>query len=530
MGGWLRAAVVATVSVVATVIIVSPGHAYECEVVDPRDGPPFEALHRGDAGVVGTVIAQRSGHVTVDVEIAVGQRLERWVTIDTLEEGADAAVTPEEGSRVGLVLYRREGGWYATACERVDPDLLVEAAEGPQAPQQGRASFVVAGQYGSAGLALLDDAGAVVAFGRGEGRGTAWSLEDCSQGDFLVERGGPTYWDGDDEPRIAVRELSTLETAWEVDVPELMGGDPRSGPNVVRGVACADDGQALHVLMGWFDPPEPDGRSAWRLLRVSPDGHEQLRSGQIEALQTVAGELVARLDGQHWAILDSDTGAARQLLDLPHDTRQLVASADGERLWVRTGPASFSDEPAEPHRLVTYHWPPRPADPHAETELPDSSGTAVSVAAHGDGVLAMIGTTATRRFHRFDADLNQTANWLAASMRTLDSAHGDVVGLDDDAIVRAPADADQFHQVASLAQLGGRTVQPLAEPIQVDVPWHPPAQPIYHADDLPRPSLFAALAGLAGSALHTWLLWLVLLLAIAAALYQRRPMAPQRKP
>lgn len=504
----LCAAAMAAAAMGFVVAAASAGHA-DCGF-DPRGPLPLEQLHRADAAVVGVVVARRPGQVVLDVETAIGQRLARRLTIDTLDQGTSTTLAPEEGTRVGVVLHRRDGAWRATACDRVDPDGLLEAANGPQAPQQGTAAFVIAGHYGPARLAALDRQGQPVAFGAGDYREAAEALHTCPHNRFLVERAGPPYWDGGREPRVIVRDLATLEPAWEVDVAELMNDDPRSGPNVVRGVACADgDGQAVHVLMGWYEPPAADGREAWQLWRVTPGDHELVATGEIESLQTVGDELMARLEGHQWAIIDPDTGSPRQQLELPGDTRQLVLSTDREHVWALAGPARLSDTPDVPYRLLRSAWPAtRP--PQSQRELPDSAGTAVSLAAHGDGALAMMGTTATRRFHRFDADLHQTDNWIADRVVDLQSVDGDVIGRTPDALRRALANADDFDEFAAIHELSATTMLGLADPIEVHAPWDPPGQPTYDADQLPADG---SAAQAARRLLGTWQMWPLLVAA-----------------
>ena len=125
----MRLALLLAALLVTAAVGVENAVACSCVPPDAR-----ELLARADAGLVGTVV-DGSGFddltARVRVERAFKADLGDEVEIDTGEEGNTCNLNAAMDERVGLVLYRGDGGgWEAGLCDRVDPEQLSSAARG----------------------------------------------------------------------------------------------------------------------------------------------------------------------------------------------------------------------------------------------------------------------------------------------------------------------------------------------------------------------------------------------------------------
>jgi hypothetical protein len=149
---------------------VESGHACSCALPDPR-----AALARADGAFVGKLISRRDADLravlTFSVEKSLKGRIAGTVDVVTASNGAACGIEAPIGTRVGLVLERRDGAWHGHLCWLFAPEELLAAALPLPAPNgRGPVALVVGGAFGPMRLLALDRHGRTLAYGRGSGQ------------------------------------------------------------------------------------------------------------------------------------------------------------------------------------------------------------------------------------------------------------------------------------------------------------------------------------------------------------------------
>ena len=149
---------------------VESGRACSCALPDPR-----VALTQADGAFVGTLVSRRDAGQQAVLEYAVERTLKgsigKAVEVRTASNGAACGIEAPVGTRVGLVLERRDGAWHGHLCWQFDPHELLAAANPLPAPSgRGPVALVVGGEFGDVRLIALDAQGRTLAYGKGGGR------------------------------------------------------------------------------------------------------------------------------------------------------------------------------------------------------------------------------------------------------------------------------------------------------------------------------------------------------------------------
>lgn len=233
------------------------------------------------------------------------------------------------GGLVGILVLERDGGnWGTTTCGMVwsRGDALREAGVGPAVdPAAEPARVVLAGDFGTARLAAIDDHGRVTRLGRAAPSSVQpMALASCPGGETLVElaqtRAGTTIlqrWDAVTlEPVGAAKEIGGSD-AWAgalacratdgVDVDVALAG--QGLPGEVVAASAVLDTLALITQDGELTIKTADATHAgdvivgasFEQLAVAPDGQHVAAMGYVEAANGYAavvwdatGTIVAR--------------------------------------------------------------------------------------------------------------------------------------------------------------------------------------------------------------------------------------------
>ena len=179
----LALVVAATAALAAT---AGPAYACSCAPPDPRS-----LLGQADGAFVGRLVSRQEvaagrTRFTFAVERSVKGALGSTVVVESASNSAACGIETPVGSRIGLFLERRDGGWTSSLCWQVSPEDLLAAAQ-PLPPPNGRGptTLLVAGRFGPARLLALDALGRTLAYGRGQG--SVLQLSACPGGRRAAE-------------------------------------------------------------------------------------------------------------------------------------------------------------------------------------------------------------------------------------------------------------------------------------------------------------------------------------------------------
>jgi hypothetical protein len=331
--------VVASAMVLMPVVLSSPVRA-NCAA----SGNLREEIDDAEAVIVGTV-TEAGVPDTTEPESELGLR-RRW-TIDVEEDikgnvgstlsfhsgwTSGSVGTPfraAKGARIGLLLSRVDGHYAPSGCDRRKAEDVLAAAQ-PLAPPRGRGVpfLLAAGGFGRPRVALLDERGAVTAYGAGKGDarlgvcpGERFVVEVVSEDSFRAERILPT---------VEVRDLRTLRVVRRSRLPApILSALPRRP----FAVACRDR-EATDLLVA-----AEAGSYTARVVRLVEGTWETVYHDKARAVTFVrSGFAVIRLGGEKFELVaHAPDGRVRARLGpLPSFTHlsitepvQLVADASG---------------------------------------------------------------------------------------------------------------------------------------------------------------------------------------------------------
>jgi hypothetical protein len=324
---------------------VETARACSCAIVDPR-----AALATADGAFVGTLVERRdrpdSGVTLVfRVDERVKGPLGATVAVQTASNSAACGIELPVGAQTGLFLDRDGRAWRSNLCWEVEPGRLRDAARPlPRPTGSGPVTLLVGGSVGEVRSLALDRLGRTLAYGRGSGTVTGFSV--CPGARRVAEVAySAGAW------LVAVRELRTLALVQE----RKLNVRAPATPSALR---CESrQGSTLAVFTTSLDSPEQA-----RLLRLSPQGVRTLWRGTArQALLTKTHAYIT--SGRRGTVVrsvDMRSGEARVVAHVPAFTGPLVASADGSRLaGVASSPPLSASSP--PSQVVVVETGVRPA-------------------------------------------------------------------------------------------------------------------------------------------------------------------------
>jgi hypothetical protein len=244
-----------------------------------------------------------------DVKGNVGDSLSfhaGWTGASTSNDfGADT------GERVGLLLSRRDGAWWASSCDRRDAGEVLVAAE-PLTPPRARGAplLLASGGFGSPRVALLDERGRLARFGDGAGDavmgvcpGERFVAEAISDRTGLSEGGRPTS--------VEIRDVATMRIVRRHRLPSEITTRIRERP---FDVACRD-ARATDVLVA-----AEAGIYSSRVVRLQGERWETVYDAKARAVVFLPdGFAVIRHGGERFelAVHDADGDVRMRLGPLP---------------------------------------------------------------------------------------------------------------------------------------------------------------------------------------------------------------------
>ena len=281
--------------------------------------PAKDQLAAADGAFVGTVIERRDPRagapgpqssadpvdVVFRVERAYKGDLGDEVVVQTNRFGASCGIEAEVGERIGLVMDREDGRWTGGLCGQVDPEELARAARpGPPVTGEGPVRFLLAGNFGSAGLLALDADGAVLGSAKGSAPERVAPCPDGRRALTVSALGAG----------LAVQDLATMQS---------VRGVPLRGRALAVDCRTADARIGVALIDGFHE-------GGTRLVRFSRDGARTLR--RIPAREAAfAGRWawVAKRGSRPGLLrVDAITGRARRMAD---GRFEAVAAAPGGR-------------------------------------------------------------------------------------------------------------------------------------------------------------------------------------------------------
>jgi hypothetical protein len=330
----MRALLVCVLVLSAAVLAtgVEPGRACSCALPDPRD-----ALASSDGAFVGTLESRRQvGQQAVllfSVDRALKGQIGKTVEVVTASNGAACGIEAPTGTRVGLVLDRRDGAWHGHLCWQFAPaELLAAALPLPPPNGSGPVTLVVGGDMGGTRLLALDRQGRTLAYGKGVGR--AGLVAVCPGRSRLAEiafTGSGT--------KLVVRTTSTLRIVRRhaLTLP---------GSRYPYRLGCEDASGTSVVVFGKWPLGESPVKAA--LYRV--------RAGRVRALwqgaaydadiTSTTAHLSAGLEGRSLVRVRLRTGRVQRIATLPCGVAPLASNGAGKLL------AGVCAGPSRPTRLV----------------------------------------------------------------------------------------------------------------------------------------------------------------------------------
>ncbi|HEX8206479.1 MAG TPA: hypothetical protein VF587_10515 [Solirubrobacteraceae bacterium] len=305
MRALLLAAAVATTLGFA---VTDRARACSCAAPEPR-----EALAAADAAVVGTFVDD-GDPATLRVEETLKGDVPEEIELENDNDG-DCGPGYKEGRRLGLFLQRTGDGWSAGICDTVEPDALRRAAQPLPEGRRGRAVLIATtfGE-GQTDALLLDAGGAILAYGYGDGWGSA---SICPGSTHMLSVTG----EGRGQ-QLVTRRLRDLKVVRRRALPR----------DEVFSFACRDrGGRRVALVDGVFDEPAP----VRARLRLLGEGRPRvLRRGKITSA-TFIGD-TAYLDegrwGQDLVAVDLRAGEAYPIARVPYIPGAWELSPDGRRL------------------------------------------------------------------------------------------------------------------------------------------------------------------------------------------------------
>ena len=284
-----------------------------------------EQVDDAEAVVVGTVAEagvadtdepkQRFGRPlrwTIDVERDVKGNIGRRLSFHAGTTGGFTSTQFQaaKGERVGLLLSRRDGEFWATDCDKRPPGDVLAAAE-PLPPPRGRgASLLLAsGGFGAPRVALLDERGVFTRFGDGDGDavigvcpGERLAVEAITDR-AIRDEGGRT--------RIEIRDLRTMGVVRSVDLPDGITTQGRRRPFAVSCRSRSADDVLVAAEAGIYTP---------RVVRLHDGEWETVYRAKARAVTFLPdGFAVIRHNGEKFelAVHDADGDIRMRLGPLP---------------------------------------------------------------------------------------------------------------------------------------------------------------------------------------------------------------------
>ncbi len=288
---------------------VESGQACSCALPDPR-----AALAQADGAFVGTLVSRRQLDQQAVLEFAVDRALKgsigKTVEVRTASSGAACGIEAPIGTRVGLVLERRDGAWHGHLCWQFAPEELLAAAL-PLPPPNGRGpvALIVGGGFGDSRLLTLDAHGRTLAYGRGGGRAGLVSM--CPGRKHLVE----LAYIGSGSTLVA-RKTRTLRVQRR-QLVNLPGG------RYAQRLRCEDGSGTSAVIFS--RGPVGDSPAGSALYRMRAGRVSTLWSGAAfdAEITSSAAYLSAGNSGKTLIRVDLSTGRTKRLATLPASTTSL---------------------------------------------------------------------------------------------------------------------------------------------------------------------------------------------------------------
>ena len=317
-------ACVLVLSAAALAAGVESGQACSCALPDPR-----AALAQADGAFVGTLVSRRQLEQQAVLEFTVERTLKgsigRTVEVRIAANGAACGLEAPIGTRVGLVLERRDGAWRGYLCWQFAPEELLAAAL-PLPPPNGRGpvALVVGGEFGDVRLIALDTRGRTLAYGRGSGRAGLVSV--CPGGQRLAEL---AYTDSG--TTLVVRSTRTLRILRRQAVRFR-------GQRYAQRLEC-EDGTAASAIVFAHSPAKAV------LYRLRASGVRAIWNGAAfdAEIASTRAYLSAGKSGRNLLRVDLATGRAKRLATLPGPTTALTVDEDGMLIaGVQASPGRFS--------------------------------------------------------------------------------------------------------------------------------------------------------------------------------------------
>ncbi len=300
---------------------VESGRACSCALPDPR-----AALAQADGAFVGTLVSRRQLEQQAVLVFAVDRILKgsigRRVEVRTASNGAACGLEAPIGTRVGLVLERRDGAWHGHLCWQFTPSDLLTAAALPAPNGRGPAAMFVGGRFGPARTMALDAKGRTLAYGMG--KGATPLISPCTGGQRVAEVArSDTGSNRDITFEIAIRDTRRLHVIRRqtVDLPGL---------RFPQGLMCGTrTGSSVVIFAGWA------GDSALKaaIYRIADRRLTTVWRGTafLSSLGPRFAYLRAGYSADRMVRVDLRTGEARTLVRIPLGP-SLVPDATGRRL------------------------------------------------------------------------------------------------------------------------------------------------------------------------------------------------------